>query len=155
MLTSTSYVTNLPLLPPVGRRSQCRENAKHTGFSVGRVCMQHQSNTRGRGQFRIVKSRVQSASVICAAASNARCAAGQTQTVTREAPTVTHIPGKNKSPQLDDVGPGFPPRDNGGFGGGGGGGGGNFSGGFFLFGFLGFLDFLKDEESKWRDGKRG
>ncbi|GAU47874.1 hypothetical protein TSUD_404460 [Trifolium subterraneum] len=78
---------------------------------------------------------------------NARCSAEQTQTITREAPTITHLPGKEKSPQLDDGGSGFPPRDDD-DGGGGGGGGGNWSGGFFFFGFLAFLGFLKDKESE-------
>lgn len=85
---------------------------------------------------------------ICFAALNARCAAEQTQTVTREAPTITVLPGKEKSPQLDDGDSGFPPRDDGDGGGGGGGGGGNWSGGFFFFGFLAFLGFLKDKESE-------
>lgn len=49
------------------------------------------------------------------------------------------------SPKLDDGGSGFPPRDDG--GGGGGGGGDEFSGGFYLFGFLAFLGFLKDLET--------
>ena len=56
--------------------------------------------------------------------------------------------GKEKSPQLDDGGTGFPPGDDDGGGGGGGGGGGNYSGGFFFFGFLAFLGFLKDKESE-------
>ncbi|XP_075668224.1 uncharacterized protein LOC142638115 [Castanea sativa] len=101
-------------------------------------------------------SRTQSASVICQSALNARCGAEQTQTVTREAPTITHIPGKEKSPQLDDGGSGFPPRDDGDGGGGGGGGGGNWSGGFFFFGFLAFLGLLKDKESEgpYRDERR-
>ncbi|XP_059442844.1 uncharacterized protein LOC132175053 [Corylus avellana] len=101
-------------------------------------------------------TRTQSASVICHSTLNARCGAEQTQTVTREAPTITHLPGKEKSPQLDDGGSGFPPRDDGDGGGGGGGGGGNWSGGFFFFGFLAFLGFLKDKESEgpYRDNSR-
>lgn len=64
--------------------------------------------------------------------------------------------GKEKSPDLDDGGAGFPPRDDGDGGGGGGGGGGNWSGGFFFFGFLAFLGFLKDQESEgpYRDERR-
>ncbi|KAL4621492.1 hypothetical protein ACB092_06G232100 [Castanea dentata] len=92
-------------------------------------------------------------SVICAAASNARCAAAtseQTQTVTKKSPTIASIPGKEMSPRLDDGGTGFPPYDRGG-GGGGGGGGDIPSGGWILFGFLGVLDFLKDKEIKWRN----
>nr|XP_012466444.1 unnamed protein product [Gossypium raimondii] len=79
-------------------------------------------------------------------------------TVTREAPIITQAPvhSKEKSPQLDDGDSGFPPRDDDGGGGGGGGGGGNWSGGFFLFGFLAFLGFLKDKESEedYRDSRR-
>ncbi|KAL3514672.1 hypothetical protein ACH5RR_027389 [Cinchona calisaya] len=94
--------------------------------------------------------RTKRASVICSASLNARCAEGQTQTVTRQSSTITVAPvqGKEKSPELDDGGTGFPPRDDGDGGGGGGGGGGNWSGGFFFFGFLAFLGFLKDQESE-------
>ncbi|CAN7049522.1 unnamed protein product [Brassica rapa subsp. trilocularis] len=86
----------------------------------------------------------------CNAALNAKCSQGQTQTVTRESPTITQAPThgrKEKSPKLDDGGSGFPPRDDGG-GGGGGGGGESFSGGFFLFGFLMFMGYLKDLEGE-------
>ncbi|KAK8527601.1 hypothetical protein V6N13_085419 [Hibiscus sabdariffa] len=106
------------------------------------------------------RHRNQSLSIVCAAATlNATCSvSGQTQTVTREAPTITQAPvhSKEKSPQLDDGDSGFPPRDDDGGGGGGGGGGGNWSGGFFLFGFLAFLGFLKDKESEedYRDSRR-
>ncbi|XP_072968620.1 uncharacterized protein [Typha angustifolia] len=97
--------------------------------------------------------------MICAAALSARCAAEQTQTVTRQSSTITIAPiqGKEKSPDLDDGGTGFPPRDDGdGGGGGGGGGGGHWSGGFFFFGLLAFLGFLKDQESEgpYRDSRR-
>ncbi|KAL5714034.1 hypothetical protein ACHQM5_016050 [Ranunculus cassubicifolius] len=100
--------------------------------------------------FVTASSRIQARSVLCAAALNARCGAEQTQTVTRESSTITIAPisGKEKSPDLDDGGDGFPPRDDGDGGGGGGGGGGNWSGGFFFFGFLAFLGFLKDQESE-------
>ncbi|KAI5654503.1 hypothetical protein M9H77_31690 [Catharanthus roseus] len=100
--------------------------------------------------------REKHASVICAAALNARCGAEQTQTVTRESSTITVAPGKEKSPELDDGGTGFPPGDGDGGGGGGGGGGGNWSGGFFLFGFLALLGFLNDQESegRYRDDRR-
>ncbi|KAH0925538.1 hypothetical protein HID58_017794 [Brassica napus] len=90
---------------------------------------------------------------------NAKCSEsqGQTQTVTRESPTITQAPvhSKEKSPSLDDGGDGFPPRDDG-DGGGGGGGGGNWSGGFFFFGFLAFLGLLKDKEGEedYRGGRR-
>lgn len=58
------------------------------------------------------------------------------------------ITGKEKSPELDDGGSGFPPRDDDDGGGGGGGGGGHWSGGFFFFGFLAFLGLLKDKEGE-------
>ncbi|VYS47601.1 unnamed protein product [Arabidopsis thaliana] len=85
----------------------------------------------------------------CNSALNSKCSQGQTQTVTRQSPTITQAPthGKVKSPKLDDGGNGFPPRDDGG-GGGGGGGGGSSSGGFFLFGFLLFMGYLKDLEGE-------
>ncbi|KAF9601794.1 hypothetical protein IFM89_023325 [Coptis chinensis] len=105
-----------------------------------------------------ITSNIRSRAVICAAALNARCGAEQTQTVTRESSTITIAPvqGKEKSPDLDDGGTGFPPRDDGDGGGGGGGGGGNWSGGFFFFGFLAFLGFLKDQENEgpYRDDRR-
>ncbi|XP_010245414.1 PREDICTED: hybrid signal transduction histidine kinase M isoform X2 [Nelumbo nucifera] len=103
-------------------------------------------------------SQKQSAAVVCSAALNARCGAEQTQTITRQSPTstITPIQGKEKAPELDDGGTGFPPRDDGDGGGGGGGGGGGWSGGFFFFGFLAFLGFLKDQESEgpYRDDRR-
>ncbi|KAF8097660.1 hypothetical protein N665_0284s0026 [Sinapis alba] len=95
------------------------------------------------------KSKKASLFACNAAALNAKCSQGQTQTVTRESPTITQAPthGKEKSPKLDDGGSGFPPRHDGG-GGGGGGGGESFSGGFFLFGFLMFMGYLKDLEGE-------
>lgn len=102
--------------------------------------------------------RPKQTSIICSATLNATCAEGQTQTVTRQSSTITVAPvqGKEKSPELDDGGTGFPPGDDGDGGGGGGGGGGNWSGGFFFFGFLAFLGFLKDQESDgpYRDERR-
>ncbi|XXG57009.1 hypothetical protein AAC387_Pa03g4280 [Persea americana] len=94
--------------------------------------------------------RLPSAAIICSASLNARCGAEQTQTVTRQSSTITIAPiqGKEKSPELDDGGTGFPPRDDGDGGGGGGGGGHGWSGGFFFFGLLAFLGFLKDQESE-------
>ncbi|XP_073033170.1 uncharacterized protein [Primulina eburnea] len=93
---------------------------------------------------------------------NATCAAQQTQTVTRQSSTVTIAPiqWNEKSRKLDDGGIGFPPLDDDGGvgdrgggddddgGGGRGGDGGHWSGGFFLFAFLAFLSFLKDQESE-------
>ncbi|XAR56816.1 hypothetical protein NMG60_11037432 [Bertholletia excelsa] len=102
--------------------------------------------------------QMRSASTICSAALNATCAAEQTQTVTRQSSTITVAPiqGKEKSPELDDGGSGFPPRDDGDGGGDGGGGGGGWKGGFFFFGFLAFLGLLKDkeEEGPYRDARR-
>ncbi|GAU42629.1 hypothetical protein TSUD_238210 [Trifolium subterraneum] len=80
---------------------------------------------------------------------SATCAAsGATQTVTRNARTITVTPEKVRSPRLDDNGPGLPPRDDDGNGGNGGGGGGNFAGGLLLLGILGLLDMLKDIEGE-------
>lgn len=59
------------------------------------------------------------------------------------------IPGKAKTPRLDDSGPGLPPRNDDGNGGNGGGGG-NYSGGLALLGILGILDVLKDIENDWQ-----
>ncbi|MBA0692775.1 hypothetical protein Goari_010312 [Gossypium aridum] len=83
---------------------------------------------------------------------NAKCSAsGQSQTGTREAPTITQAPvhSEEKSPQLDDGDSGFPPCDDNVDGG-------NWSGGFFLLGFLTFLGFLKDKESEedYQDSRR-
>lgn len=168
MLTANIVATS-PQFPLEKFEGQCRGHSKLTGYDPVKVFIPFQ---RFNGKLQTIKtatptpqglggqflptakrrsvthsSRTQSASVICHSALNARCSAEQTQTVTREAPTITHIPGKEKSPQLDDGGTGLPPRDDG-DGGGGGGGGGNWSGGFFFFGFLAFLGFLKDKESE-------
>ncbi|BBH04423.1 embryo defective 1303 [Prunus dulcis] len=126
MLTAASTIVSSPLLPAVG---QCPGRLKLSSCGPKRVC--------GDGRM------------------NARGGAEQTQTVTREAPTITHLPGKEKSPLLDDGGSGFPPGDDG-DGGGGGGGGGQLSGGFAFFGFLLFLSFLKDKESEggYRENRR-
>lgn len=164
MLTTSSGAM-LTLLPPVG---QHWGKMKAKDFLLRRDSVQLQT-PNGRRQSVIAKAgpvflkpipstgtkggvlystRKNNNAFICFAALNARCAAEQTQTVTREAPTITVLPGKEKSPQLDDGDSGFPPRDDGDGGGGGGGGGGNWSGGFFFFGFLAFLGFLKDKESE-------
>ncbi|XP_076926300.1 uncharacterized protein LOC143589424 [Bidens hawaiensis] len=60
------------------------------------------------GQVQV--SKMKSAAFICAAALNARMGAEQTQTVTRQSSTITIAPvqGKEKSPDLDDGGPGLP-----------------------------------------------
>ncbi|KAL3612231.1 hypothetical protein D5086_003251 [Populus alba] len=131
-------------------------NSQNQQSSSGplRVSMQTQSFNAKRGHFKVavsgsvtrlrpIERRInlnrKRSPIIYAAAMNARCAAsGQTQTLTNKAPGVTKAPQRetNKTLRLDDGGHGFPPHSG---GGGGGGGGGNFSGGFFLFGFLGFL----------------
>ncbi|KAM0998900.1 hypothetical protein FF1_005672 [Malus domestica] len=165
MLNAASTIVNSPVLPAVG---QCRGQFKLSSRGPKKVhvdgkIVHLKMGAVGLAQFSLerrnpvmVSSRTQSASVICASALNARCGAEQTQTVTREAPTITHLPGKEKSPLLDDGGSGFPPRDDGDGGGGGGGGGGNWSGGFAFFGFLLFLSFLKDKESEgsYRENRR-
>ncbi|KAM1055392.1 hypothetical protein FF1_028946 [Malus domestica] len=165
MLTSASAIVNSPPLPAGQCRGQfkvlsCGPKKVHVDrkmvhLKIGAVGLGAQFPLKRRNPV-TVSNRRQSASVICASALNARCGAEQTQTVTREAPTITHLPGKEKSPLLDDGGSGFPPRDDGDGGGGGGGGGGNFSGGFAFFGFLLFLSFLKDKESEgsYRENRR-
>ncbi|XP_048326393.1 uncharacterized protein LOC107416729 isoform X2 [Ziziphus jujuba] len=169
-MLGASTVAKSPLLTPV---VESRRQHKLAGSDIGSVHLQFRTFDKrmanlgpvGLGaQFPIIERRKsiihsvrrQSNSIICAAALSATCSASQTQTVTRQAPTITHMPAKEKSPQLDDGGTGFPPRDDGDGGGGGGGGGGNWSGGFFFFGFLLFLGFLKDKESEgpYRDDRR-
>ncbi|PON51405.1 hypothetical protein PanWU01x14_216490 [Parasponia andersonii] len=170
MLTAAgTTVVSSPLLLPA-RRVGCKRQSRLMKSGLGRVCYQFQPlptkcapvkslklgpvrfgthsvlmETRKSAMF---STRRHSSAFICAAAFSATCAAVQTQTVTRQAPTITHLPAKDKLPDLDDGGTGLPPRYDGGWGGGGGGGGGNSSGGLLLFGFLLFLDFLKDKESE-------
>ncbi|KAJ9174091.1 hypothetical protein P3X46_017158 [Hevea brasiliensis] len=173
---TASSVGTLPLVAPVKTRNGCKSQ-KETSCSPVSVSTQLQPYDHRSGLNKLVLSpiglgkqlhpiygrkhcnRKQSASITCSAAMNARCSAsGQTQTVTREAPTITKAPVREptKTPQLDDGGPGLPPGGDDGGGGGGGGGGGNWSGGFFFFGFLAFLGFLKDKESEedYRDSRR-
>ncbi|XP_044496192.1 protein YELLOW LEAF 1, choloroplastic-like [Mangifera indica] len=141
VLQATSIAAS-PLLIPAITGNWCKEQVKLSECCPARVSMQFQAAIAPAGiglQLKpISKRRIQSA-VVYASAS------GQTQTVTKQAPTIT-VTNAPASPKLDDGGTGFPPRDDDGGGGGGGGGGGNFSGGFFLFGFLAFLGFLKDKE---------
>ncbi|KAI9115613.1 hypothetical protein K1719_013282 [Acacia pycnantha] len=160
-MTATTIVS-LPELPPV-RRGGYGAETNVSRFNRPRVCLQCFSYDSKRDLQKMTHSgALKSTHVLYntrsshAGAMTARCSAEQTQTITREAPTITHVPGKEKSPQLDDGGTGFPPRDDGDGGGGGGGGGGNWSGGFFFFGFLAFLGFLKDKESEgsYRDKRR-
>ncbi|CAK9148891.1 unnamed protein product [Ilex paraguariensis] len=145
-------------LPIVRTEVKSRKQIGHIGFcplDFNPLVTQFQPFDRRRPMSRTIG--LEPASIICAAALNARCGAEQTQTVTRQSSTITVAPiqGKEKSPELDDGGTGFPPRDDDG-GGGGGGGGGGWSGGFFFFGFLAFLGFLKDQESEgpYRDERR-
>ncbi|KAL3360497.1 hypothetical protein AABB24_013759 [Solanum stoloniferum] len=154
--STTMSVTTLPI---VRAGDQCRKQFKpivSVPAGLHPVGMHLQLNNNRRSLRCPVQER--RASIICAAALNARCAEGQTQTVTRESSTITVAPvqGKEKSPDLDDGGTGFPPRDDDGGGGGGGGGGGHWKGGFFFFGFLAFLGLLKDqeEEGPYRDQRR-
>ncbi|KMT05639.1 hypothetical protein BVRB_7g167760 [Beta vulgaris subsp. vulgaris] len=168
-LSATSGVT-AALFPPVKFELPRRGPVKHYNHGVGGLgrvsfCLNREQLVRlgklslcsSRNQKLTSITRVRSASLVCSAALNARCGAeGQTQTVEKPVSVISHAPGKEKSPLLDDGGTGFPPRDDDGGGGGGGGGGGNWSGGFFFFGFLAFLGFLKDQESEgsYRDSRR-
>ncbi|XP_057431498.1 protein YELLOW LEAF 1, choloroplastic-like [Lotus japonicus] len=152
-MLATSAVASLPKLPPVRRGGHCsEENVATTPKPTRGLQMVNNSVSLSctRLPFGPRTHSTQRAAIICAAALNARCGAEQTQTVIRQSPTITHLPGKEqeKSPDLDDGDSGFPPRDDDDGGGGGGGGGGNWSGGFFFFGFLAFLGFLKDKESE-------
>ncbi|KAH6768088.1 embryo defective 1303 [Perilla frutescens var. frutescens] len=157
-LTSTigSPITSLCLVRSQDQCLKQQKNFYYTPVRVKPLCLQFHPLERNKTITH--SSRVKRASVICAAALNATCAAEQTQTVTRQSSTITVAPiqGKEKSPELDDGGSGFPPRDDGDGGGGGGGGGGHWSGGFFFFGFLALLGLLKDQESEgpYRDERR-
>ncbi|XP_009625953.1 uncharacterized protein LOC107804991 [Nicotiana tabacum] len=156
MLSTASTTMSAVTLPIVRAGDKQFKPIVSVPAGLQPLCMQSQLiNSRRRLMSRVQEKR---ASIICSAALNARCAEGQTQTVTREQSTITVAPvqGKEKSPALDDGGSGFPPRDDDGGGGGGGGGGGNWKGGFFFFGFLAFLGFLKDQEDEgpYRDQRR-
>nr|XP_019070855.1 uncharacterized protein LOC101257880 isoform X1 [Solanum lycopersicum] len=150
MSLTASTIMSVTTLPIVRAGDQCQKQFKP--IVLHPVGMQLQLNDNRKSLRCSVQER--HASIICAAALNARCAEGQTQTVTRESSTITVAPvqGKEKSPDLDDGGTGFPPRDDDG----GGGGGGHWKGGFFFFGFLAFLGLLKDqeEEGPYRDQRR-
>ncbi|XP_044473659.1 protein YELLOW LEAF 1, choloroplastic-like isoform X1 [Mangifera indica] len=150
VLNSACIATSPLLIPDSG--NWCKEQVNLSKCRPARISAQFQPAVAPVGfglQLQpIDKRRIRSA-VAYASAS------GQTQTVTKQAPTIT-ITNAPASPKLDDGGTGFPPRDDDGGGGGGGGGGGNWSGGFFLFGFLAFLGFLKDKESEenYQDNRR-
>ncbi|XP_051136012.1 protein YELLOW LEAF 1, choloroplastic-like [Andrographis paniculata] len=158
MSLSNTVATPITLPPTVRFEDQFLKIRKNVLFRpMGLTPLRMQFQSVG-GRIITYTPRVKHSSVICAAALSATCAAEQTQTVTRQSSTITVAPieGKEKSPELDDGGSGFPPRDDDDGGGGGGGGGGHWSGGFFFFGFLAFLGFLKDQESEgpYRDGRR-
>ncbi|CAA0833606.1 embryo defective 1303 [Striga hermonthica] len=135
MSLSAMMASSIALQPTVGLSRPVRPKPLCTQFSFGRS--------------KAHAIQVKRAFVICSAAE-------QTQTITRKSSTITVAPiqGKEKSPELDDGGAGFPPRDDG--GGGGGGGGGGWTGGFFFFAFLALLGLLRDEEglarSRWSSG---
>ncbi|KAL0320905.1 UNVERIFIED_CONTAM: hypothetical protein Sradi_5352000 [Sesamum radiatum] len=152
---SQVYADSLFTVRPVEQCLQFKKNVWSSPVGLKPLRMQYHPVQRRSISS---ASRVNHASVICSAALNATCAAEQTQTVTRQSSTITVAPiqGKEKSPELDDGGSGFPPRDDGDGGGGGGGGGGHWSGGFFFFGFLALLGLIRDQESEgpYRDERR-
>ncbi|CAA6673077.1 unnamed protein product [Spirodela intermedia] len=81
----------------------------------------------------------------CISALSARCATGETQSVTRKSKEkLAESPrwGNNR----------VPPADGGGEGGGGGGGSASSSGGFFFFGLLLFLSYLREKEDRENGG---
>ncbi|XP_058093164.1 protein FERTILITY RESTORER RF2, mitochondrial-like isoform X2 [Magnolia sinica] len=159
-----------PVLPISPKRPIGKEEIQHRGrirlIECGLAVPSIQSQPFRCGNLVSRARRPPSSVVVCAAAFNARCGAVQTQTFTRQSSTITVEPiqGKEKSPDLDDGGTGFPPRDDCGIGGGqgwsgggygwsGGGhgrssGGHGWSGGFNFFLLLAFLGFLKDRESE-------
>ncbi|GER54956.1 hypothetical protein STAS_32583 [Striga asiatica] len=155
MSLSVMMVSSIALQPTVGLKDHClkpKRNVLSSPVGLKPLCMQF---SFGRSKAHTIQ--VKRASVICSGAMSARCSAEQTQTITRKSSTITVAPapiqGKEKSPELDDGGAGFPPRDDG-DGGGGGGGGGGWTGGFFFFGFLALLGLLKDEEGEGTDKRR-
>ncbi|KAH0679759.1 hypothetical protein AABB24_007922 [Solanum stoloniferum] len=159
MSLTASTTMSATTLPIVRAGDQCRKQFKPIpSVPAGLHPLGMQSQLINNRRRLICPVQQKRASIICSSALNARCAEGQTQTVTRESSTITVAPvqGKEKSPDLDDGGTGFPPRDDDGGGGGGGGGGGNWKGGFFFFGFLAFLGLLKDQEDEgpYRDQRR-
>ncbi|KAG5611788.1 hypothetical protein H5410_023069 [Solanum commersonii] len=159
MSLTASTTMSAATLPIVRAGDQCRKQFKPiASVPAGLYPLGMQSHLINNRRRLICPVQQKRASIICSSALNARCAEGQTQTVTRESSTITVAPvqGKEKSPDLDDGGTGFPPRDDDGGGGGGGGGGGNWKGGFFFFGFLAFLGLLKDQEDEgpYRDQRR-
>ncbi|XP_020229187.1 protein YELLOW LEAF 1, choloroplastic [Cajanus cajan] len=144
-----SSVNTSPLILPVGIKIQPQAHVKHTGPNI--VGMKPLPYNIRKEDRMISTLQSPSSHITCAAALDTKCAAtaSATQTVTRNARSMTITPDKVKSPQLDNNGPGLPPRDDDGDGGNGGGGG-KFSGGLQLLGILGILDVLKDIENQWQ-----
>ncbi|XP_004489772.1 uncharacterized protein [Cicer arietinum] len=144
-----SSVGTSPLLLSASSTGRTQACVKHSRPNI--VGMQPLPYNIGKGKLRTAAFQSSSPRIICNAALNVKCSAAgatATQTVTRNARTITL--DKVKSPMLDNNGPGLPPRDDDGNGGNGGGGGGNFSGGLALLGILGVLDILKDIESEFQ-----
>lgn len=136
-----------PLLipPPVSSTRQTQAHLKYSRPDI--VAMRRLPYNIKIGQLQTSAFQSTSPRLKCDSARNVACAAAAaTQTVTRDARTITVTP--DKKIRLDDNGPGLPPRDDDGNGGNGGGGGGNFSGGLVLLGILGVLDILKDIEGE-------
>lgn len=139
-----------PLLipPPVSSTRQTQAHLKYSRPDI--VAMRRLPYNIKIGQLQTSAFQSISPRLKCDSARNVACAAAAaaaaTQTVTRDARTITVTP--DKKIRLDDNGPGLPPRDDDGNGGNGGGGGGNFSGGLVLLGILGVLDILKDIEGE-------
>ncbi|XP_010943218.1 protein FERTILITY RESTORER RF2, mitochondrial [Elaeis guineensis] len=143
--TIASPSVYLPTFTTTSMRSLGNRRLQHTPYDLGLPATQSQPFQQKRTIS--FPRRLPSTARICAASLKASCAAAQTQTVQRQSSTISVNPikGKEKLPKLDDGGTGFPPRNDGG-GGGGGGGGHKWSGGFYFFAFLVFLDYLKDLE---------
>nr|AFK34336.1 unknown [Medicago truncatula] len=150
MLTPMQNIVGIsPLLipPPVSSTRQTQAHLKYSRPDI--VAMRRLPYNIKIGQLQTSAFQSISPRLKCDSARNVACAAAAaaaTQTVTRDARTITVTP--DKKIRLDDNGPGLPPRDDDGNGGNGGGGGGNFSGGLVLLGILGVLDILKDIEGE-------
>ncbi|BAT96214.1 hypothetical protein LR48_Vigan02g052600 [Vigna angularis] len=143
-----SSVGTSPLLFLVGIRSQPEADVKRNGPNI--VGLKPLPYNIRKGELKT--ATLQSSSYTRRAAAlntKSAAAASASQTLTRNARTMTITPDKVKSPKLDNNGPGLPPRDDDGNGGNGGGGG-KFSGGLHLLGILGVLDILKDIEKQWQ-----
>uniref|UniRef100_I1KYN4 Uncharacterized protein n=1 Tax=Glycine max TaxID=3847 RepID=I1KYN4_SOYBN len=96
-MLATSAVASLPVLPPVRRGGHhIEQNVVSTLSFPRRLLTTNNSIPLSGTQFPFGRRAhsTHTATIICAAALNARCGAEQTQTVTRQAPTITHVPGK-------------------------------------------------------------